>query len=113
MTFAAQRRLAAAIGLAASLLAAVAAVLAMLFAPDKGSRGDAFWAVVILLPTGIAALFLMFGVLMRTIQRWLWFTLKFKESYPRYHQRIVTGWASGFWRWWLHIDENGDDLDRR
>lgn len=113
MTFAAQRRLAAAIGLAASLLVAVAVVLAMLFAPATGPRGDAFWGVIILLPTGIAALFLMFGVLMRTVQRWFWFKLNFKDGYPRYHQRFVRGWASGFWRWWLHIDENGEDLDRR
>ena len=112
MTFAAQRRLAAAIGLTASALVGLLALLAAGLAPEKGSNVDSLFAVMLLTLLGVAALALVFGVVMRSLQRWFWFAGKIGES-PLFRRRILTGWASGFWRWWLHIDENGDDLDRR
>lgn len=57
---------------------------------------------------------LVFGGVLRPAQRWFAFhmfdsTLLFRGM--TFRQYLIRSWSAPFWRWWLHIDTNGNDLD--
>ncbi|WP_147457640.1 hypothetical protein [Paracoccus alkanivorans] len=50
----------------------------------------------------------------RPIHRWLWLNgLSQSQLLKSSRDMMVTGPGSGFWHWWLHVDESGKDLDGR
>lgn len=60
---------------------------------------------------------LLFGGVVRPLQRSMYFyALKDSEllmfgTPPR--ERVTQWFDAAFWRWWIHIDSEGNDLDAR
>ena len=69
-----------------------------------------------LLMMGCAAL-LLFGCVMRPGHRWMWFAYMKNDSSnlgERSKRAMTRSPLFGvFWRWWLHVDAEGCDLDGR
>jgi hypothetical protein len=83
---------------------------------DENNPDPAFLPVGILGGVALSGawILLAFGVVMRSAHRWLY--LQSRESlllWPRVtiRQRFTQGWDAVFWKWWLHIDEVGNDPD--
>jgi hypothetical protein len=116
MTFREQVRFALLWGSGAFALGMLGALFLKLAYADAGVR-PADWIVFLTsgLPLVIGAPLLLFGGVLRPIQRWQWHhTIRHSVLWNGYYPRSVTqGWASPFWRWWLHIDREGNDLDAR
>lgn len=64
---------------------------------------------------GIGGVLLVFGGVGRPIHRWQWhYAIRHSVLWNRYYpKKFSRGWASPFWRRWLHIDAEGNDLDAR
>jgi hypothetical protein len=64
---------------------------------------------------GVGAALIMFGGLLRSVHRWLWHhSIRHSVLWDGYYPWSMTqGWSSPFWRFWLHIDREGNDLDAR
>jgi disulfide bond formation protein DsbB len=116
MTFAEQRLCTIVVGLAAGTIAGLAALSAFVVAPDKGG-GSASFVLGVTMIAGVAICFvsLIFGVFMRSAHRWLWFNASRQSTLTiagrTQAERILGGFDKAFWRWWLHIDPKGNDLD--
>jgi hypothetical protein len=116
MTFAEQRLWTMVVGLSGGAIAGLAAVSAVVIAPDKGSS-SASLALGVTTMAGMAICFvsLMFGVFMRSAHRWLWINATRQSTLTisgrTVAERILGGFDRAFWRWWLHIDPKGNDLD--
>jgi hypothetical protein len=125
MTFARQRVFCLRWGLLGLAFAFCGAAGFYLFAPYPegwdyaGQRGHSLaLSAAWLLTAGAlsAALLLVFGVFLRSAHRALWFHA-FRRSTLQMFGRTMPdhlirgGVFPGFWRWWLHVDRDGNDRD--
>lgn len=112
MTFAAQIRRTAALAVALLALGLVALGIGRLAAGGmpQGPLAGAAQA-----GTAAGAVLFVFGVVGRTLHRWLWHRMIRDSTLAlggrRYRDFHLSGPASGLLRWWLHIDAAGNDRD--
>lgn len=118
MTFRKQVRFARLWGSGAFALGMLGALLLKLGYVNVGVR-PADWIVFLSsgLPIALGAVMLLFGGVVRPVQR-RFYLYALKDSELRMFGMIprerLTQWVdAGFWRWWLHTDREGNDLDAR
>ena len=109
MTFREQVGLARRWGVALIALAAAIVSLASFF----GHTGpEPFWVQGLFLAFALPGLVLLvFGGLMRPLQRTLWFRVARPSSLTGYGALIQRSPLAPLWRWWLHVDTEGKDRD--
>lgn len=89
-------------------------LLAISEVSGRGMQAVLFWLWMPALAAG--AVLMVFGVIGRIIHRGLWLravresTLGFGGK--SWSARLAGDPITPFWRRWLHVDENGADLDR-
>ncbi len=63
----------------------------------------------------VAGVFLIFGYVVRSLHRWNWLQYFAKEKsdlgQATFRIMIDAPLFGAFWRWWLHVDQEGRDLD--
>jgi hypothetical protein len=113
MTFAAQIRRTVILGLALMALGLAVLGLGRLL---SGGVPQGPLALAASAATMAGAVVLVLGVAGRAAQRWLWRSAFARSALTfagrRYGDYLLSGRLSGLWRWWLHVDLSGNDLDR-
>lgn len=99
-----------------SILAFVLAfcLLAISEVSGRGTQALLFWLYMPALAVG--AVLMVFGVIGRLVHRWLWLRAVRDSTLSvggkSWSAHLVGDPIRPFWRRWLHVDENGADLDR-
>ena len=101
---------------AIALLTATAMIGLMILTAEPGIHHPLLMRIAFIPQTAIAISLVLFffGVVARSAHCWLY--LRSSEGlmlYPRItlRERFTTYGDAGFFRWWLHIDEQGKDRD--
>lgn len=116
MRFAAQVRFARLCGvgcLVAGLLCGWASVLLWNAGLARAANASAWMSGPLLLA---AAVFLLFGGVVRPIHRWMYSYLKHSTLSVcgmTMRERFTRWFDARFWLWWLHVDREGNDRDAR